>query len=126
MYRKLPLTLLIPAACAQSTPTYQVQRASRPIVVDGNAVEFFINPDPSQTFYYGMEMNARATLCDYLYVFRKMLLKICQEITMPRSALRRGVRTRACRADTRVVARSECAEPPEPDSTWTANLNPWE
>ena len=30
-----------------------------------DAVEIFINPDPAQSFYYGMEMNARATLYDY-------------------------------------------------------------
>src|SRR2546422_11568389 len=40
-----------------------------------DAVEIFINPDPLQTFYYGMEMNARAVLFDYFYVFPKLLLK---------------------------------------------------
>ena len=40
-----------------------------------DAVEVFINPDPSQTYYYGMEMNARAVLYDYFYVFPKFLLK---------------------------------------------------
>jgi len=140
MRRFLILTLLVPAGWAQTVPTYEVKRASRPIVVDGklddpawkaappmefqfpwsrqtgakqktlarvlwddqflyaaydcddadivahfterddptykdDAVEIFINPVPSQTFYYGMEMNARAVLFDYFYVFPKALLK---------------------------------------------------
>src|SRR5258708_38170686 len=37
-----------------------------------DAVEIFINPDPSQKFYYGLEMNARATLYDYLYIWPKV------------------------------------------------------
>jgi len=40
-----------------------------------DAVEFFVNPDPSQSWYYGMEMNARGVLYDYFYVFPKTLLK---------------------------------------------------
>lgn len=40
-----------------------------------DAVEFFVNPKPSQTFYYGMEMNARATMYDYFYAHPQLLLK---------------------------------------------------
>jgi hypothetical protein len=40
-----------------------------------DAVELFINPDPSQEWYYGMEMNARAVLYDYFYAFPRLLLK---------------------------------------------------
>jgi hypothetical protein len=201
MYRKLALTLLIPAAWAQSTPTYQVQRASRPIVVDGklddpawkaagtiefqfpwstqtgakqktiarllwddnylyagydcedtdivahyterddptykdDAVELFINPDPSQTFYYGMEMNARATLYDYLYVFPKMLLKRInfsgvQLATNIRGTLNQtGDRDQGWSLEVAIPWANfeELAKklPPEPGSTWTANLNRWD
>src|SRR5712692_8360231 len=47
--------------------------AAPPVVLDvgyGAA-----NPDPSQTSYYGMEMNARAVLYDYVYFFPKFLPK---------------------------------------------------
>lgn len=40
-----------------------------------DAVEIFINPDPTQLTYYGLEMNARATLFDYFYAFGSVLLK---------------------------------------------------
>jgi hypothetical protein len=40
-----------------------------------DAVELFLNPDPAQEWYYGMEMNARAVLYDYFYAFPRMLLK---------------------------------------------------
>lgn len=40
-----------------------------------DAVEFFVNPKPSQGFYYGLEMNARGTLYDYFYAYPQLLLK---------------------------------------------------
>jgi hypothetical protein len=40
-----------------------------------DAVELFINPNPAQNVYYGLEMNARAVLYDYLYIFPQALLK---------------------------------------------------
>ena len=40
-----------------------------------DAVELFINPNPKQTVYFGLEMNARAVLYDYLYIFPQALLK---------------------------------------------------
>ncbi len=40
-----------------------------------DAVELFINPNPKQTSYFGLEMNARATLYDYLSVFPHGLVK---------------------------------------------------
>ena len=201
MYGKLALTLMLPAAWAQTVPTYQVQRATRPIVVDGklddaawsaagtiefqfpwsaqtgakqktiarvlwddnyfyagydcedtdivahyterddptykdDAVEIFINPDPSQTFYYGMEMNARATLYDYLYIFPKMLLKRInfsgvQLATNIRGTLNQtGDRDRGWSLEVAIPWANfeELAKklPPEPGSIWTANLNRWD
>jgi Domain of unknown function (DUF1083). len=206
--RKLLATLLIiPAAWSQTkretgpAPTYEVKRASRPIVVDGklddpawkaagtiefqfpwsrqtgakqktlarilwddtylyvgydcedidivahyterddptykdDAVEIFINPDPTQTFYYGMEMNARATLYDYFYVFPKFLLKRVnfkgvQLATNIRGTLNQtGDRDQSWSLEVAIPWTNfeELAKklPPEPGSFWTANLNRWD
>jgi hypothetical protein len=40
-----------------------------------DAVELFINPSPKQNVYYGLEMNARAVLYDYLNIFSQALVK---------------------------------------------------
>jgi hypothetical protein len=40
-----------------------------------DAVEFFIRPNPKHSVYIGLEMNARAVLYDYVYVFPQVLLK---------------------------------------------------
>jgi hypothetical protein len=40
-----------------------------------DAVELFIQPNPRNSVYVGLEMNARGTLYDYLYVFPQVLVK---------------------------------------------------
>lgn len=40
-----------------------------------DAVEIFIQPNPRVSVYVGLEMNARATLYDYLNVYPQVLLK---------------------------------------------------
>ena len=40
-----------------------------------DAVELFIQPNPKQPIYIGLEMNARAILYDYVYLFPLQLLK---------------------------------------------------
>jgi hypothetical protein len=40
-----------------------------------DAVELFLNPNPKFNVYIGLEMNARATLYDYLYIFGQGLMK---------------------------------------------------
>ncbi len=207
MRRLLILTLLAPVAWTQTrrdtgpVPTYEVKRASRPIVVDGklddaawkaagtiefqfpwsrqtgakqktiarvlwddqflyvgydcedtdivahyterddptykdDAVEVFINPDPSQTYYYGMEMNARAVLYDYFYVFPKFLLKRVnfsgvQLASNIRGTLNQtGDRDQGWSLEVAIPWANfeELAKklPPEPGSFWTANLNRWD
>jgi hypothetical protein len=42
---------------------------------EDDAVELLINPDPTHTTYIGLEMNARAVLYDYLFIFPQVLLK---------------------------------------------------
>jgi hypothetical protein len=199
--------MLLPAAWAQvkrevgPIPTYQVQRASRPIVVDGklddsawkaaatveflfpwsfqtgakqktrarllwddnflyvgydcedtdivahyterddptykdDAVEIFINPDPAQTFYYGMEMNARAVLFDYFNVFPKLLLKRLNFSGVQLAADIRGTLNQTGDKDQGwslevAIPWSNFAElakklPPDPGSFWTVNMNRWD
>jgi hypothetical protein len=40
-----------------------------------DAVEIFLNPNPKQNFYYGLEMNAQAVLYDYFYAWPHLLIK---------------------------------------------------
>lgn len=101
-----------------------------------DAVEIFINPDPAQTYYYGMEMNARATLYDYFYVFPKFLLKRVnfsgvQLATNIRGTLNQtGDRDQGWSLEVAIPWANfeELAKklPPERRSFWTANLNRWD
>ena len=109
--------------------------ADDPTYLD-DAVEIFINPDPKQTYYYGMEINARATVYDYFYVFPKMLLKRINFEGIQIAAYVRG--TMNVRGDTDKGWTIELAIPwrnfvelapkgrPEPGAVWTANLNRWD
>jgi len=86
------------------------------------------NPDPSQTFYYGMEMNARAVLYDYVYFFPKFLPK---HVNLSGVQLATNIRGAVIRLETdqswslEVAMFDELAKtlPPEPGSFWTTNLN---
>ena len=102
-----------------------------------DAVEIFINPKPSQTnFYYGMEMNARAVLYDYFYIFPTMLLKRMDFSGVQLSTNMRG--TLNARGDKDEGWTLEVAipwknfqelapkVPPEPGSIWKANMNRWD
>ena len=40
-----------------------------------DCVEIFINPDETQNFYYGTEVNARGTLTDFFYCWPQLNLK---------------------------------------------------
>jgi hypothetical protein len=101
-----------------------------------DAVEIFINPDPTQTYYYGMEMNARATLFDYFYAFPKLLLKRLnfsgvQLATKIRGTLNQtGDHDQGWSLEVAVPWANfeELAKklPPERGSFWTANLNRWD
>jgi hypothetical protein len=101
-----------------------------------DAVEVFINPDPSQTFYYGMEMNARAVLYDYFYVFPKFLLKRVNFSGVQLASHIRGTLNQTGDRDQGwslevAIPWANFEEltkklPPEPGSFWTANLNRWD
>ena len=101
-----------------------------------DAVELFLNPDPSQDWYYGMEMNARAVLYDYFYAFPRMLLKRVNFSGVQIASNIRGTlnvtgdQDEGWSLEVAIPWRNfeELAKrlPPEPGSGWTANLNRWD
>ncbi len=67
--------LYISYECEDNDITAHFEKRDDPTYRD-DAVEAFINPRPSQTdLYLGFEMNARATMYDYVYFQSKYLLK---------------------------------------------------
>lgn len=101
-----------------------------------DAVEFFINPKPSQSFYYGLEMNARAVLYDYAFVYPHILLQRYDFTGVKLATHLRG--TLNAGGDTDSGWSLEVAipwrnfeeiggkMPPQPGAVWTANLNRWD
>lgn len=60
--------------CKDTDITAHHEHRDEPTYED-DAVEIFINPRPTLDVYVGLEMNAKGTLCDFVYVFPHMLLK---------------------------------------------------
>lgn len=102
-----------------------------------DAVELFINPDPKQNWYYGLEINARATVYDYFYAFPTKLLKRVNFEGIQIASYIRG--TMNVRGDTDRGWTIELAVPwrnfielapdgnaPKAGATWTANFNRWD
>lgn len=97
-----------------------------------DAVEIFINPKPSQTtVYFGLEMNARAVLYDYLmsdarYAFKRFNLQGVKLATSIRGTLNmRGDDDKGWSLEVAIpwVNFEELAKRPVPGDVWTANLN---
>jgi Carbohydrate family 9 binding domain-like len=103
---------------------------------EDDAVELFLNPDPSQDWYYGMEMNARAVLFDYFYAFPRTLLKRLnfsgvQIATHLRGTLNvTGDKDEGWSLEVAIPWKNfeELATklPPPAGAVWTANLNRWD
>lgn len=102
-----------------------------------DAVEIFINPDPKQEFYYGMEINARGVVYDYFYAFPRLLIKRVDFQGLQTASYLRG--TVNARGDTdtgwtlelaipwrNFVELRDPAAPPKLGETWTINLNRWD
>jgi hypothetical protein len=101
-----------------------------------DAVELFINPMPSQTeVYYGMEMNARAVLYDYVMLPSKGLFKQFNMQGVQLATFIDG--TLNVRGNTDKGWSLEVAipwsnfdglspKPPSVGSVWAANLNRWD
>jgi len=100
-----------------------------------DAVEIFINPKPSQTgVYFGLEMNARAVLYDYLmadarYAFKRFNMQGVKLATSIRGTLNmRGDEDKGWSLEVAIpwVNFEELAKRPVPGDVWTANLNRWD
>ncbi len=100
-----------------------------------DAVEIFINPKPSQTtVYFGLEMNARAVLYDYLmsdarYAFKRFNLQGVKLATWIRGTLNvGGDEDKGWSLEVAIpwINFEELAKRPNPGDIWTANLNRWD
>jgi hypothetical protein len=100
-----------------------------------DAVEIFINPKPSQTsVYFGLEMNARGVLYDYLmsdarYAFKRFNLEGVLLATYIRGTINmRGDEDEGWGLEVAIPWRNfeELAPRPADRTTWTANLNRWD
>lgn len=102
-----------------------------------DAVEAFINPRPDQTeIYFGFEMNARATMYDYVYLAGKFLFKrldlqglqLATHLDGTMNA--RGDKDRGWTLELAIpFAELEPmlrVAPPKPGDTWAINLNRWD
>ena len=105
-------------------PTYQ-----------DDAVEIFINPKPTQTgAYFGLEMNARAVLYDYLmydarYAFKRFNMQGVRLATYIRGTVNmRGDEDKGWSLEVAIpwVNFEEFSKRPTPGTSWTANLNRWD
>jgi hypothetical protein len=100
-----------------------------------DAVEVFLNPKPSQTgLYFGLEMNARAVLYDYLmydsqYAMKRFNLQGVQLATHMRGSLNvRGDEDQGWSLEVAIpwVNFEEFSKRPEPGAVWTMNVNRWD
>ena len=121
--------------CEDSDITAHFDQRDDPTYKD-DAVEIFINPNPAQSLYYGLEMNARAVLYDYFYVYPVLLMKRLnmtgvQLATDIRGTLNgRGDKDSGWSLELAIPWANfqELAKkyPPEPGSIWKVNLNRWD
>ena len=101
-----------------------------------DAVEIFINPDPSQeVVYYGFEMNARGVLYDYLNYNSRTLFKRFDATGIRIAVALEGTLNHRDDVDhgwsLEVAIPWENFErlsrdPPEAGTVWKANLNRWD
>lgn len=101
-----------------------------------DAVEIFINPDPQQQFYYGLEMNAKATLYDYFYAFPQLLIARLDFTGVQLATHIRGTLNQTSDKDQGwslelAVPWKNFTElsktlPPTAGSSWYVNLNRWD
>lgn len=101
-----------------------------------DAVEIFINPDPKQDFYYGMEINARAVVYDYFYAFPRLLIKrVDFQGLQVASYIRGTVNTRGDQDNGwslelaipwRNFTELQSKLPPGRGDVWTFNMNRWD
>ena len=100
-----------------------------------DTVEIFLNPKPAQTgAYFGLEMNARAVLYDYLmydsrYAFKRFNMQGVQVATFLNGTLNaRGDQDTGWSLEVAIpwVNFEEMAKRPEANTEWTMNLARWD
>jgi hypothetical protein len=100
-----------------------------------DAVELFVNPRPSQnSVYFGLEMNARGVLYDYLmvdskYAFKRFNLQGVLLASFIRGTLNtRGDEDQGWSLEVAIpwINFEELSKRPTPGTIWTANLNRWD
>jgi hypothetical protein len=120
--------------CEDIDITAQFQQRDDPTYRD-DAVEIFINPRPTQTgLYFGLEMNARAVVYDYLMYDSRSAMKRFNMDGLKVAVFLRG--TLNVRGDKDEGWSLEVAIPwinfeefsqrPTPGTVWKANLNRWD
>jgi hypothetical protein len=99
-----------------------------------DAVEIFINPMPSQTgIYYGLEMNVRAVLYDYVmsqgHLFRQFNLQGAQLATYIDGTMNmRGDTDKGWSLEVAIPWANfdALSKPPAVGAMWSANINRWD
>jgi hypothetical protein len=102
-----------------------------------DCVEIFISPNRQKLdLYYGLEMNCRAVLYDYFYVFKRSLIKRFDMLGVKLATDLRGTLNAAGDKDEgwslEVAIPFENFidlnrdMPPKPGSSWQINLNRWD
>jgi len=118
--------LYVAYECDDADITATLEHRDDPTYRD-DAVELFINPKPSQSNYFGLEMNARGTLYDYFYLFPEFLLKRFDftdvRVRSARTAKGWSLELALSWADFEGLG---TGKPPVPGEVWTANLNRWD
>lgn len=129
--------LYVGYACDDADIVAHFDRRDDPTYRD-DAVEIFINPDPKQLdFYYGLEMNAKATLYDYFYAFPKLNIKRFNMHGVQLAAHLRGTLNQTSDKDqgwslevaipwSNFEELTKKTTAPQPGDVWTANLNRWD
>jgi len=121
--------------CEDADITAQFTERDDPTYRD-DAVEAFLNPRPSQTdVYFGLEMNARAVLYDYVsiksaqYVLKRFNLQGVQLATSIDGTLNvRGDKDKGWTLEVAIPWANfeELAARPEAGAIWTATFNRWD
>jgi hypothetical protein len=120
--------------CDDADITAQYTERDDPTYKD-DAVEIFINPLPSQTgLYYGLEMNVRGVLYDYVmyntrHVLKRFNLQGVKLATSIRGTLNmRGDTDQGWTLEVAIpwVNFEEFAKVPQNGTVWAANINRWD
>ena len=118
--------------CEDTDITAQYTERDDPTYED-DAVEIFINPRPSALDYYGLEMNVRAVLYDYVNLWGRKMIKSVDFVGVQLATNIRGTLNMSGDRDEgwslelaipwRNFADLTRELPPAPGAMWTAGLN---